>query len=219
MVKDSIVVPCKTDINSSPKSSTGVKQTQIKPTRDKDGNIYFSDRPDFVPNLTPKEIFHLGSFGGTYYRPIYSCVTKKSYKDVWKEFPRDWFPADIDTYVASETCNTDLNKYGKKSGTSLRTWEEKGWSDPLDPYGWIQWYCRFYGGRRSYDDDRQIDRFLRIAGEDSGRWRKNLTNKIIKKAQEKGLKPVELLDDYTISPTIRQLLQQWAFVLNDKNLK
>jgi hypothetical protein len=28
----------------------------------------------------------------------------------------------------------------------------------IDPYGWFQWYCRFYLGRRSTDDDRQVGR-------------------------------------------------------------
>lgn len=29
----------------------------------------------------------MGSFGGTYYRPIRSSITGKSYRDVWREFP------------------------------------------------------------------------------------------------------------------------------------
>ena len=40
----------------------------------------FKDYPDFKPNLTPKEVFKMGSFGGTYFRPIKSSVTGKSYK-------------------------------------------------------------------------------------------------------------------------------------------
>ncbi len=28
--------------------------------------IKFKDYPDFEPNLTPEEMFRLGSFGGTY---------------------------------------------------------------------------------------------------------------------------------------------------------
>ena len=32
-----------------------------------------------------------GSFGGTYFRPIYSGVTKQKYTDeMWKELPEDW---------------------------------------------------------------------------------------------------------------------------------
>ena len=30
------------------------------------GEIMFKDFPDFRPNLTPREIFKMGSFGGTY---------------------------------------------------------------------------------------------------------------------------------------------------------
>lgn len=182
-----------------------------KPTRKRNGDIKFSDHPEFVPNLTPKEIFFRGSFGGTYFRPIYSSITRKKYKDQWKKFPRSWFPKDIDTYVASTKCQTKINKYGRRSGSSLKTWEDNGWIEPIDPYGWIQWYLNFYNGRRSYDDDRQIDRFNRVAGQESGRWRKNLRNKIVKKGKR-------YINDYSISPVIRQLLQQWAFELKRHHL-
>ncbi|CAN0522126.1 unnamed protein product, partial [Scytosiphon promiscuus] len=43
--------------------------------------------PEFRPNLTPKEILQMGSFGGTCFRPIKSSVTGKTYRDAWKEFP------------------------------------------------------------------------------------------------------------------------------------
>ena len=43
----------------------------------------------FKPNLTPKKMFELGSFGGTYWRPIYSSVTKKKYKNLHKKY--SWF--------------------------------------------------------------------------------------------------------------------------------
>ena len=49
-------------------------------TRKNNKTIKFEDFPDFKPNLSPKEIFQLGSFGGTYWRPIYSSVTKKIIK-------------------------------------------------------------------------------------------------------------------------------------------
>jgi hypothetical protein len=40
----------------------------------------------FNPSLTPRDIFIRGSFGGTYWRPIYSSVTGKSYKNKHKKY-------------------------------------------------------------------------------------------------------------------------------------
>ena len=39
---------------------------------------------DFGTNKTPIEIIKGGSFGGTYFRNIYSCVKDKFYKIVGK---------------------------------------------------------------------------------------------------------------------------------------
>ena len=159
--------------------------------------VKFKDRPDFKPDLTPKQIFEKGAFGGTYYRDIYSSITKKSYKNAWKEFPKEWFKnIDINTYVASDVCDKNINKYKVKSGSSLKDWEKKGWITEQDPYGWIQWYCRFYLGRRTEDDDRQIKRFNGIAGE-NGRFKKWLT-----RLQKEGKD----------SPKMKQLLLQWGAV-------
>lgn len=193
----------------------------IKRRNDANKTLIFPDHPEFKPNLTPEQIFKSGSFGGTYFRPIYSSITHKKYNKVWEEFPESWFPTfqnKIDPrYVSSPVCLAkSINKYGVPSGTSLKYWEDQGWITELDPYGWVQWYCRFYLGRRSYDDARQIDRWNKITGETSGRWRKNLQNKIIKAAKTIGTNQndPQVLDDYSISPVIRQLLLQWAFHLH-----
>ena len=72
-----------------------------------------------------------------------------------------------------------LNKYQVKSGTSLEFWESKGWIHPIDPYGWVQWYCNFFSGRRCEDDERQIKRWCNFAGP-KGRFRRQLISKIIR---------------------------------------
>jgi hypothetical protein len=125
------------------------------PSRDSDGCLRFPDFPDFRPNLTPKEVLQLGSFGGTYFRVISSSITGERYKDVWKEFPSDWFEGlNIGRHITSQSYDTAVNRYKVECGGDLKMWEESGWITELDPYGWFQWYCRFYLGRRSTDDER-----------------------------------------------------------------
>ena len=41
---------------------------------------------DFGINKTPIEVVKEGSFGGTYFRNIYSRINDKFYKNSWKEF-------------------------------------------------------------------------------------------------------------------------------------
>lgn len=175
----------------------------MKPKRK---NLHFADYPEFQPNVTPEEMFEAGVFGGTYWRPIKSGVTAKSYKNKHLEFP--WLKRIPEHMLTSSKCDKNVNKYKVTSGTSLDYWENKGWIKPQDPYGWVQWYCRFYQGRRSADDERQIKRWLAFAGP-KGRFRLRLINMI----KEKGKK----YNDVSISPVIRQGLLQWAYELNKKD--
>jgi len=173
--------------------------------------VKFDDYPEFRPNLTPKQVLRMGSFGGTYFRDIHSSVTGKNYKGktVIKNLPDDWFKGlDIDKKITSGKYDKNVNKYGVKCGSSLESWEKSGWIVKEDPYGWFQWYCRFYKGRRMYDDERQIDRWLKLAGP-NGRFRRRLMNEIIKKNKK--------YDDPTVSPVIRQVLLHWGYELTKKD--
>jgi len=177
--------------------------------RRSDGTLIFKDHPEFRPNLKPAQVLKAGAFGGTYFRPIYSKITKHKHKNAWKEFPKSWFKdVNIKTHISSSTCNKNINKYKAKSGTSLEYWESKKWIKKQDPYGWFQWYCRFYQGRRTVDDERQIKRWAGVASQ-NGRFRKRLVNLIGTKKK---------LKDHTISPVIRQLLLQWAYELKPQDL-
>ena len=184
------------------------KKKNKYPKKDKNGVIIFKDYPEFTSNLTPEEVIKLGSFGGTYFRPIYSSVTNKHYKNQENEFP--FFKGISKNKLTSVECDKNIDKYKVKSGTSLDYWEDKGWMRKQDPYGWFQWYCRFYSGRRSEDDERQIDRWLKFTGP-KGRFKRRLINMINKKKTT--------YDDYSISPVIRQGLQHWAYQLTRKDIK
>lgn len=186
------------------------KITAEPPKRNKHGQLQFENHPEFLPNLTPKEVLQAGSFGGTYFRPIYSSVTKQKYgSEVWKELPKDWLEGlNIKTQVCSSIYDTSRNKYKVKCGASLEEWENSGWMRAQDPYGWFQWYCRFYQGRRTDDDERQIGRWKNCAGP-KGRWKNNLISKIAKAGVA--------FDNYGISPVVRQTLLHWAYELTKED--
>lgn len=165
----------------------------------------FADKPKFRPNLTPKEVLQRGSFGGGYFRPIQSGVLGKRLAGDWRELPKDWLDGmDAKTMLSSSAYRPEVNKFGVKCGQSLEQWEGSGWIVPQDPRGWFQWYCRFFQGRRTEDDDRQISRWFGIAGP-KGRWKRTLIRKCIQAGREH--------DDANVSPVIRQTLQHWAYEL------
>ena len=125
---------------------------------------------DFNPNKTPIEIIKEGAFGGTYFRDIYSGINEKWYKNSWKEFVQ---LKNIDAkFYASDYYDINVNKYGVKCRTSLRFWENKGWIKKIDPYGWFQWYFRYWLGRRSKDHKRQINRWKKTVSRFRGKLAK-----------------------------------------------
>ena len=180
--------------------------------------LNFENFSDFKPNLTPRDIFMLGSFGGTYWREIYSSVTKKTYKNEYKKYS---FLKNIDQNLLTRSWDNydkSINFYKVKVGNTLEEWEDKNWITYHNPYGWIHWYCDFYNRNGSIEgrtqeqileDERQIDRWKGIAGV-KGRFKNRLINMINNKSAE--------YDDYSISPKIRQTLQHWGYQVTEKDL-
>jgi len=166
-----------------------------------DGFYLFKDFPEFRPNVSPKKMFESGVFGGTYWTPLKSGVTGKIMRNDYQKYK--WFAKISDKYLVTKRENYDkkLNKYGTKVGTSLEYWEEKGWITKYHPRGWVQWYCDFFIGKRCPDDQRQISRWLGVAGP-KGRFSRRLINMIVTKKTR--------YDDRSVSPKIRQTLLHWA---------
>ena len=96
-------------------------------------------------------------------------------------------------------------KYGVKCGTSLRFWENEGWINKIDPYGWFQWYFRYSLGRRWEDDKWKNNRWKKILSRFRG--------KLVKMIRGAGRK----FHDYSISPKIRQILLHWSYQLTEKD--
>jgi hypothetical protein len=103
--------------------------------------------PDFRPELTPKQMLALGVFGGKY---MTDCAA---------EYPHDWF---AHAKLCAERHDPALNFFGVNASQPLSVWRAKGWIHRDDPRGWFQWYCRYFLGRRSEDDARQIGRWRAI---------------------------------------------------------
>ena len=64
----------------------------------------------------------------------------------------------------------------------------------MNPYGWFQWYFRYWLGRRFLDDKRQIDIWKGIASRFTG-----IIVKMVKEINGR-------FDDYLISSKIRKNL-------------
>ena len=113
---------------------------------------------------------------------------------------------DVDQkYYCSNYYGANANKYGVKCGTSLRFRENKGWIHSIDPYGWLKWYFRYWLGRRSADDKRQIARRKIIVTRFKG--------KLVKMTKDVN----SSFDGYSISPKTRQILLHWGYELTESD--
>ena len=84
--------------------------------------------------------------------------------------------------------------------------KKKGWINYIDPYGWFQWYIKYWLGRRALDDERQIASRKVIVS----RFKDKLI-KMIKDANGR-------FDNFSISPKIRQISFHLCYELVENNL-
>ena len=154
---------------------------------------------EFGADNSPVKVIKEGAFGGTYFRVIYLGINGKWCRKSWKEY--DQLKNIDQKFYCSAYYDVSVNKYGVKCGTSLRFWENKGWINEIDPYGWFQQYFRYWLGRKSEDDERHINKWKKTVS----RFRGELV-KVIKLTGEK-------FHEYSISPKIRQILLHWVYEL------
>lgn len=134
--------------------------------------------PDFRPELSPREMLAMGVFGGKYM------------SDCRHEFPASWFTR---AKLSPGRRDPRLNFFNVDASQPLAEWRRKGWIHEDDPRGWFQWYCRYYMGRRSPDDARQIRRWRAV--------RRHVAQ--LKKHCRRG--------DLACRPAQRQALLHWAY--------
>ena len=133
----------------------------------------------FKPDLSPKQMLKLGVFGGLYF------------EDMKEEYPKDWF---VDAKLSTDNKpHKELNYFNVLASQPLKVWQEKGWINIQDPHGWFEWYMRYFLGRRTDDDERQIKRWLAM--------RRHIDQ------IEKNCRP----GDIFCRPKQRQALLHWAY--------
>lgn len=133
----------------------------------------------FTPAFSPREMLWLGVFEGKYMT------------DCKHEYPASMFAG---ARLSPDKPNAaGCNAFGVKARDGLKAWKHYGRIDPQDPRGWFEWYCRFWLGRRTPDDARQIARWARFAARHS---------KVIVASAQNG--------NPTFRAKSRQSLLQWA---------
>jgi len=184
--------------------------------RDADGKLFFEDAPEFRPSLTPAECIRKGVFGGCYFNPRGGKpgIFGRDVKVGVEEFPPAWFEGVPESLYLARRYSVPTNCYSVKSGFGQKEWESKGWMHAQDPRGWFQWYCRFYAGRRSHDDARQIQRWCACASP-RGRWRNQLCGAVSKSGGASSSRWA----DAAVSPVIRQTLLHWAYELSEADYR
>lgn len=136
----------------------------------------------FTPQLTPKEMLHMGVFGGWYF----------STPQARSDLPLDWFEG---AQLSPHGFDAALNYFSVAAGQPRSVWMEKGWITPEDPLGWFQWYCRYTLGRRLGDVDAfQIKRWKAFGARHIPQIKKNCEP-----------------NDVFCRPRQRQAVLQWAY--------
>jgi hypothetical protein len=117
--------------------------------------IVFKDKLNFTPSYTPVEMFKLGIFGGAYFQ-------------IKTNLPKEFLEETKDLLIDNNKPDKKFNCYKIIGGASLEWWKERNLIHVDDPNGWVEWYVKFYYGRRHEDDDRQIKRFRSFVSRHSG---------------------------------------------------
>lgn len=115
----------------------------------------------FEPLLTPYQMLEVGIFDGDYFHGDYS---------------------DFE----NEVVVTPRNLFMEGASQPMSVWLEKGWITPEDPLGWVQWYTRYYHGRRIPELDAwQIKRWNSFTARHGAQVRKNGNGDLTKRRKQR----------------------------------
>lgn len=153
------------------------------------------------PELTPLQALRLGIVDGCYFR------------DTYDEFPRTWF--DQGRFSTLPGRDVSCNYFGVSSRQSLQVWRDKGWIVPGGPdvRGWLQFYFRYWLGRRQEGDrDRvQLQRCRAIVRHKGAIVKACRHTKVERYVPELGRSLLMCSDIMNCRPRQRQTLLNWCW--------
>lgn len=116
------------------------KLTEL-PVKASDFKLKF-DLPGFTPIYTPTEILQIGAFGGAF------CYKIGSERNIP---PEVFIGVDKDLYQ-SKMDGTN-NFFGVLVSPLAHGYMVPTYIKSQDPFGWFEWYCKFYNGIRRPEVD------------------------------------------------------------------
>ena len=115
----------------------------------------------FNPLLNPYQMLAIGIFDGDYFHGDYSDFTE-------------------DPVVAP------TNLFMEGASQPMSVWIENGWITPEDPLGWVQWYTRYYHGRRIPElDAHQQKRWRSFVARHSAQVKKHGNGDLTKRRKQR----------------------------------
>ena len=124
----------------------------------------------FKPDFTPIEMFYLGIFEGNYFK-IKNTQPKCEYLQRFLDDIENQkeLHFKFEDNLHNSNPNIKNNLFEVMCGSTLQQWLDKDWIMKDDPNGWVEWYVKFYYGRRqNYVDNKQIGRWLSFKARHSG---------------------------------------------------
>ncbi|KAK6906717.1 hypothetical protein I203_100704 [Kwoniella mangroviensis CBS 8507] len=194
----------------SSSSSEETYEPAPRPRKGEDGRLVFEGRWKgvFTPNLTPQEMFEGGAFGGGFFADTYSNISKTNLTSKNDIASLPFTIRQSNKLLSNTDPDGENNRFRVRAGQSLQEWEKAGWIWKEDPRGWAQWYTRFWEGRRCQDDERQVRRWMKVAGP-TGRFKRALLKKLLQSGGRDAVK------DEDVGAVLRQCLWQWGYEMNE----
>lgn len=104
------------------------------------------------------------------------------------------FKPDLDPSDMKDAYDSIYGKQGPRLA-SMERWPDEWINKNVDDKGWLQWYEQYKAGRRTADDERQINRWKSFKARHGSQFKKNPTPRRAYALRNWAIDPLKLIDD------------------------